>query len=1132
MNGIKLKKESHSKTLSCESGERKRYGTKRKLKYRLYSLLACIIVLIGTISPAYAADFVYIQPSVNLDTWHITSAVVQANIGLTQHSPELRRVGYDTLKSLAEGSDSLSSSISALKSLDEYVSTYHSEDRKEKEVNGNFFGALFKSNEDYRVLSFPGSGATKSTSSDYEAATEINDALIYDLNEAFDIYLAKNNVSKTKDLKAFYDKMLEFLNSLSLNGDKCTIRDKNGKVFTFTWRVPKTGYSGKDAQYINWGIIVFEAFNNYVLEGNEAVQEDNAYAAPVGQFEKVIVEALGNALNSLRGILGMWSMDDLIYNQGSRSHTYVGGVFPSSWEPIVWALFIVSEAIAAMVIMLAIITNVLKKAAATINTFARLQMMRQVQDIIICAVALSLLPVLLRLLISISGELTSMAFDLVNPTGDKENTISKSVSVFLSGGGTIGGIIGQFLYFGIQVYFNFFYAIRSLSIAVLIILAPIMITFIALSESKKRVAITWAQELMANILIQPIHAFIIAIVLILPSSIHNFDNIIALYALIPITSMVRGLFFGQNGSWIEQAAQKGRARVTGALGATAVAAGGAMVAGGIAAVRGSTSGSASSGNNQGSTNERSNGNTSQETQQGNSNTSSATGSASSTEGTQNTASNTASQTNSNANAATAGATAFNSPGGNQSEPSSEGAISGQGEIPNGTGTGNLGNAVPIRTSHYTRFTDNTTRVPSKLDTKVEQMAQSLGTGIKNTVKATPRFMKGVAKAVPAAMVAGIGGGLTGMGLNSGMQVVNLGHRMVNQNGQVQNRNNRNENGQEEKQTHQGAQQTSDQSVSGNNTAGPQTDSNNAPFAIQDLDSYEQNYNQAQADTVDYSSIGTTAINRDGTQTTEIPEDRMGDVGVSKMQYQKDTGETSVQFDFDKMSGQEKANAQQMLNYYQTGTDAETSALRDMGISDVRPVYKSVGGQKQVVGMTMDVNRKQYAKNFGVNFDSSRKAAAEGRPISVTSKAGEGAQIIPNATAAIDSYAQSKQIDIPASPTRVAVQRATGYNPPTRPVSSAPEHVHASPQTVKQNVTETQVITSPQPMENISPSQRQGQDIRMNIPFEPSEPVVNNPEVSSHGPIAEQVEIPKEPPIMTQPQSVEEYRDILDISPED
>lgn len=569
-------------------------NVKRRFFTGFCAVLMFIVMYFGFAGYAQAGTLAYIQASVDLSNWEILTAVVRENVGLTAHSPEVRRVNSSTLQSLANNSGSLNNSLSALSGLSSYVSAYDNTDTEYEgiKVNGNFIGGMLGSGEKYRVLTFPAKGG-KSETRDFNKATEVNDALVYDLNQAFSLWLDAKGYSKTPNLSDFYNRMIEFLNSINISGDECTVPDVDG---IFTWRIAK-GYTGvehdnnlgridEDADYVNWGMLVYEAFNNFLLEGEEAVTEQTVYSATPGQFEKTIVGFLGSLLDGLRGILGLWSVDELIFNADGRSYGYVGGIFPKGWESVVWTLFVITEVLAAMILMYGVINNILRKATSTLNTFARLRAMQQVQDIIVCAVALALLPLLLRIVISMSSDFVDMIYSIIpvdNMTGEPKE-IAKLVSRYSTGGGTIGGCVAQFLYFGIQVYFNFFYMLRSLMVALLIIIAPIMVSMIMVSDAKKQMTVLWGKELLANILIQPIHAFIIATILLLPNSSHGFDNMIAIYAMIPLTAALRSMFFGGSGGLMDQAASSAKSRFTGGVSKAALLGGGAAVGFGVSKV--------------------------------------------------------------------------------------------------------------------------------------------------------------------------------------------------------------------------------------------------------------------------------------------------------------------------------------------------------------------------------------------------------------------------------------------------------------------------------------------------------------------------------------------------------------------
>lgn len=554
-----------------------------RLLSRLLLFFITLTMCFNMAIPAEAYSLVHIQCSIDLATWEILTAVVRDEIGLTSASPEYRRISEDNLEMLKEAT-SLGALADEISGLSDAV-----ENRDKKLAHGDGFFAgigqgvtgaaqnLGIGEEKNRVLSFPTDQDKRkdSTSVDMENALNANNSIVFDLNHAFNAYCETNNITKTDDANAFLSTMVSFLKSLPTPiGNYVTYNDTQ-----YQWKVEKYPDS---SEYITWDMLIYEAFSNYSLEGEESVTSETVYSSNPNQLTKALVGFLGGALDSLRSILGLWSMDELFFNEGWREMGYVGGIFPTNWEPTIWGLFFFMEILAAMVLLFGVLNNVLRKAMSTINTIERMHAMKQIQDLLVCAVALALLPLCLRMVISLAGDFVNIVHDIV-PEG---KTISSMVARFASGSGTIGGVIAQFLYFGVQVYFNFYYALRALSVAILVIIAPLMIAMISVSNARKQLTMQWFKELLSNILIQPIHAFCITTILLLPTSTHAFDNLIALYALIPFTSMMKGLFFGSAGSWSDQSAQRARGALTGTMKSAAIGAGSALI-GGVAGIAGS-----------------------------------------------------------------------------------------------------------------------------------------------------------------------------------------------------------------------------------------------------------------------------------------------------------------------------------------------------------------------------------------------------------------------------------------------------------------------------------------------------------------------------------------------------------------
>ena len=51
-------------------------------------------------------------------------------------------------------------------------------------------------------------------------------------------------------------------------------------------------------------MLIYEAFNNYALDGDEAVTSDNVYSGKPNQLTQALVGVFGSILDGLRGMLG------------------------------------------------------------------------------------------------------------------------------------------------------------------------------------------------------------------------------------------------------------------------------------------------------------------------------------------------------------------------------------------------------------------------------------------------------------------------------------------------------------------------------------------------------------------------------------------------------------------------------------------------------------------------------------------------------------------------------------------------------------------------------------------------------------------------------------------------------------
>lgn len=580
------------------------------IRSMLSAILAAFLCISLTTTSAYAAELHYLlQMAVNETTWTVEGAVVMDNIGLLGSALESKRYSKDELDSLSTANGSIQGVLGGLASAGE------------REMQDAVLG--IGAAKENLVLSFPGETGRGGGDADEVRAQMIRDALVFDLNEAIAVaypnragWTMATFETKTKDLLnalqggsagnatfSAMDLTGEALKPFLLDetvsaSDYVKATTATGETHYLLWRMQK-GYAGSvqpkglhaaskaDTVYITWETLLFEAIGNTLLTGDNQVSASTVTVASPNALEKAVVALFGGIVTGIRGILGLWSLDQLVFNAGNRGQgAYIHGVFPSGWEPVIWAFFALSEMLALVFLLYSIINNVLRRAASTTNLMGRMRAWEQLKDIAVVAVALAILPVFLNMLMYLSFNLTGVIRGATLP-----DTIADLRADLAASSGAIGGAIVQIMYLGIDIYYNFFYLLRSMTIAVLIIVSPVCLVASTFDSKYRMMAGSWMKELLANVLIQPIHALVFTLILLFPASSHKIDNIIMVYATIPLTTALRTMFFGGAGSLTDRVASIGKQRVMGTMAAATGGAVGAAV-GGVISSKNSAKGSA------------------------------------------------------------------------------------------------------------------------------------------------------------------------------------------------------------------------------------------------------------------------------------------------------------------------------------------------------------------------------------------------------------------------------------------------------------------------------------------------------------------------------------------------------------
>ncbi|MFF2531593.1 hypothetical protein ACFVS2_22035 [Brevibacillus sp. NPDC058079] len=330
--------------------------------------------------------------------------------------------------------------------------------------------------------------------------------------------------------------------------------DKNTPVeYEFVYQVVK-GYKSKgnwdnkvynpaynhdgDAEYMTWNMVMYQAVYAYSAKGMTA--KDGAKIAKPGALEEAVTWLFESLYNGIRNLLGLFSLGELIYNDGIRgSSAWHYGVMPMSWEKNVMLYHWIFQAIAWTIISFSIAKLLITRNISTINPSMRVSLIEGLQDLLITGLILAFIMPIINLLMNFNMKIVDV-FAAVGPDLDKVMGVNNYSNL-------LAGVIIQFFFLFIAIYLNYTYIIRSITVAVLTAMAPLFVITLSLGGKWKGLFSQWMKELVSNIFLQSFHAFILGFLFISTISSRGIEALVVCFSLIPLTEFFRSMMMGQAG---------------------------------------------------------------------------------------------------------------------------------------------------------------------------------------------------------------------------------------------------------------------------------------------------------------------------------------------------------------------------------------------------------------------------------------------------------------------------------------------------------------------------------------------------------------------------------------------------------
>ncbi|PLS19671.1 hypothetical protein CVD28_04445 [Bacillus sp. M6-12] len=339
--------------------------------------------------------------------------------------------------------------------------------------------------------------------------------------------------------------------------DYMYLEDSEGNRYEFIYRSKKgyisTGEAGsekvelskdvkdkyaKDSSYLTWNQLMYQANYAFVVKGY-TLKNGQELVKP-NPVEEAIVGLFSSMFNQLRVLLGLYEINDLVFNEGIRgSSAWTHGIMSKQWSDQAIAYHWLFQALAWTIITFAIVKNLVQRNFATINPAMRISLMESIQNLLITGFLLANAVPVMNMLMFLNAKLV----DVFGATAPNFSDLS-GMNAY---SGMIGGVLLQIFYLGVSIYLNFVYIMRAITVAILIATAPLFIVTIAFGGKWKQLFSTWLRELVGNIYLQSFHAFMLSFFFSVATSSRGIESAIVTLALIPMTEFFRSLVMGSGG---------------------------------------------------------------------------------------------------------------------------------------------------------------------------------------------------------------------------------------------------------------------------------------------------------------------------------------------------------------------------------------------------------------------------------------------------------------------------------------------------------------------------------------------------------------------------------------------------------
>lgn len=250
----------------------------------------------------------------------------------------------------------------------------------------------------------------------------------------------------------------------------------------------------------------------------------------------------------LEPLLGLSSLNKLIFANGD---TLIWGfltekVYNETFAPL-YSVFMV---LAYLVLFALIVVFGIKTALTFGSPQGRINFVKEGFTLFFVAVFITKLPIFYNIIFDLNSTLVNIfsAADKGILTDEKVNSL----------GSPIGMILFRIVQIGIDIWANFYYLMREITLIILLSMGPIFLALYA-SPKLRSLASNWQKETLTTIFVQPVHAMVYWILTTIALTQESLiGTAICAIVFIPVSNAVKNLF-GLSGQFSDGITRAGAA---------------------------------------------------------------------------------------------------------------------------------------------------------------------------------------------------------------------------------------------------------------------------------------------------------------------------------------------------------------------------------------------------------------------------------------------------------------------------------------------------------------------------------------------------------------------------------------------